>query len=126
MSQPRHPLKRQDATTFSETELLPSETEPLSSFMDKKDIKSPFVKVLVTVDSSKGSDQPNLFEVDLGTETTKTTWDYLNELMTKCDLYLITPETPETPETPKTPSRALKITSFAPNTGGGLSNRRKL
>ena len=77
--------------------------------MNKDNIKSPFVKVLVTVDSSKGSDQSNLFEVDLGP---KTTWDYLNELMTKCDLYLITPETPETP------SRALKITSFAPNTVG--------
>ena len=91
----RPPLERQNA--FSSLDTSPS-------FMDKKDINSPFVKVLVEVDSSKGSEQPNLFEVKIDDGTTG--WDDLNELMTKCDLYLITPDTP---------SRALKITLFAPN-----------
>ena len=58
-----------------------SELAELDQFMNKTDIKSSYVRSLV---DAEGITINNLFEVDLGSNTT---WDYLIKLNTKCDLY---------------------------------------
>jgi len=58
-----------------------SELAELDQFMDKTVITSSYVRSLV---DAEGITINNLFEVDLGPNTT---WDYLIKLNTKCDLY---------------------------------------